>query len=125
MDLGLSGKVALVTGGARDVGREIALTLAREGAAVAVNYRSSQAEADATVADIRKNGGKAAAASTSWSTTRGWFSASASSTRRRPSGSRRSTSGCLASFTAVTPWRRTWFARAAAASSTWQAIPRA
>ena len=61
MDLGLSGKVALVTGGARDVGREIALTLAREGAAVAINYRSSQADADATVAEIRKSGGKAAA----------------------------------------------------------------
>lgn len=61
MDLGLSGKVALVTGGARDVGREIALTLAREGAAVAVNYRNSQADADATVAEIRKHGGKAVA----------------------------------------------------------------
>jgi 3-oxoacyl-[acyl-carrier protein] reductase len=41
MDLELKGKVALVTGAARDVGREIALTLAAEGAAVAVNYRSS------------------------------------------------------------------------------------
>jgi NAD(P)-dependent dehydrogenase (short-subunit alcohol dehydrogenase family) len=61
VDLGFSGKVALVTGGARDIGREIALTLAREGAAVAVNYRSSQADADVTVAEIRKCGGKAAA----------------------------------------------------------------
>jgi 3-oxoacyl-[acyl-carrier protein] reductase len=32
MNLGLDGKVALVTGGARDIGRDIALTLAREGA---------------------------------------------------------------------------------------------
>jgi NAD(P)-dependent dehydrogenase (short-subunit alcohol dehydrogenase family) len=59
MELGLSGKVALVTGGARDVGREIARTLAREGAAVAVNYRGSKAEADAIVAELRNNGGKA------------------------------------------------------------------
>ncbi|HWB46010.1 MAG TPA: 3-oxoacyl-ACP reductase family protein [Hyphomicrobiaceae bacterium] len=61
MDLGLAGKVALVTGGARDVGAEIARTLAREGAAVAVNYRGSKAGADATVAEIRNKGGKAAA----------------------------------------------------------------
>jgi NAD(P)-dependent dehydrogenase (short-subunit alcohol dehydrogenase family) len=61
MDLGLSGKVALVTGGARDVGREIALTLGREGAAVAVNYHHSKAEAGATVAEIRAAGGRAGA----------------------------------------------------------------
>ena len=36
MDLGLKGKVALVTGGARDIGREISLTLAAEGATVGV-----------------------------------------------------------------------------------------
>ena len=57
MDLGLEGKVALVTGGARDVGREVALTLAREGAAVAVNYRNSSA--DAVVAEIAAKGGRA------------------------------------------------------------------
>jgi NAD(P)-dependent dehydrogenase (short-subunit alcohol dehydrogenase family) len=59
MELGLSGKVALVTGGARDVGREIALTLAREGATVAVNYLQSKSDADATVAAIRAGGGRA------------------------------------------------------------------
>ena len=61
MNLGLAGKVALVTGGARDVGREISLSLAREGAAVAVNYMHSTAEADAVVAEIARLGGRAAA----------------------------------------------------------------
>src|SRR6202040_3923763 len=61
MDLGLNGRVALVTGAARDVGREIALTLAAEGAAVAVNYRSSGAEADALVGEIGAKGGMAKA----------------------------------------------------------------
>jgi NAD(P)-dependent dehydrogenase (short-subunit alcohol dehydrogenase family) len=61
MDLGLNGKVALVTGGARDVGREIVLALASEGAAVAVNYRGSEAEALTLVAEIENNGGKARA----------------------------------------------------------------
>jgi 3-oxoacyl-[acyl-carrier protein] reductase len=61
MDLGLTGRIALVTGAARDVGREIALTLAAEGASVAVNYRSSAAEADALVAEIAAKGGTAKA----------------------------------------------------------------
>src|SRR2546425_4516323 len=61
MNLGLGGKVALVTGGARDVGREISLTLAREGAAVAVNYMHSKADADSLVAEITRLGGRAAA----------------------------------------------------------------
>ncbi|MBI4608719.1 MAG: SDR family oxidoreductase [Candidatus Rokubacteria bacterium] len=61
MDLALKGKAALVTGGARDVGREIALTLAREGAAVAVNYLHSKAEAESAVVQIRDGGGQAAA----------------------------------------------------------------
>jgi 3-oxoacyl-[acyl-carrier protein] reductase len=61
MDLNLKGKVALVTGGARDVGREIALTLAAEGAAVAINYRSSGDEAEAAAKEIAAKGGKAKA----------------------------------------------------------------
>jgi len=61
MDLRLSGKVALVTGAARDVGREIALTLAAEGASVAVNYHRSNADAEALVAEIAAGGGKAKA----------------------------------------------------------------
>jgi 3-oxoacyl-[acyl-carrier protein] reductase len=61
MDMRLQGKVALVTGAARDVGREIALTLAAEGAAAAVNYHKSAEEAEAVVAEIKKNGGTAIA----------------------------------------------------------------
>jgi NAD(P)-dependent dehydrogenase (short-subunit alcohol dehydrogenase family) len=61
MDMKLKGKVALVTGAARDVGREIALSLAAEGAAVAVNYRGSKEAAAGVVAEIKKNGGKAIA----------------------------------------------------------------
>src|ERR1700757_1969665 len=61
MDLKLKGKVALVTGAARDVGREIALTLAAEGAAVAVNYATSAAKAEEVVAKIKAGGGTAKA----------------------------------------------------------------
>ena len=61
MDLGLKGKVALVTGAARDVGGEIARTLGAEGATVAVNYMSSADEAEAVVKEIVANGGKAKA----------------------------------------------------------------
>jgi NAD(P)-dependent dehydrogenase (short-subunit alcohol dehydrogenase family) len=61
MDLGLKGRIALVTGAARDVGGEIAKTLAAEGAIVAVNYRTSGKEAEALVAEIAAKGGKAKA----------------------------------------------------------------
>ena len=54
------GKVAIVTGAAgRGMGRSIALTLAREGASVVVNYRTSADRARAIVAHIMSRGGKA------------------------------------------------------------------
>lgn len=53
-------RVALVTGAAKRLGREIALTLARQGWDVAVHCRASQAEAEATADDIRALGRRAA-----------------------------------------------------------------
>jgi 3-oxoacyl-[acyl-carrier protein] reductase/pteridine reductase len=50
----LGGKSALVTGGARRIGREIALALARAGADVAITYRKSQTEASETVRELEQ-----------------------------------------------------------------------
>ena len=57
----LDGRVALVTGAGRNIGRAIALDLAEAGAAVVVNARSNQAEAEAVAKEITDAGGKAIA----------------------------------------------------------------
>ena len=61
MDLDLSGRAALVTGGGRGIGRAISLELAAMGAAVAVNYSRGADAAQAVVAEIEKAGGRAIA----------------------------------------------------------------
>jgi NAD(P)-dependent dehydrogenase (short-subunit alcohol dehydrogenase family) len=59
--MGLEGRVALVTGGGRGIGRGISLGLAKDGATVAVNYRRDEAAALQTVAEIEAMGGRARA----------------------------------------------------------------
>jgi len=54
------GKIALITGGSRGLGRSMALHLARQGTGVILTYRSNRTEADAVVAEIAKLGGHAA-----------------------------------------------------------------
>ena len=57
----LTGKIALVTGAGRGIGREIALTLAKNGATVIVNYNGSKESAEEVVARITRDGGSAEA----------------------------------------------------------------
>lgn len=57
----LNGKIALVTGASRGIGREIALTLAGYGASVIVNYNGSKEKAEEVVKEINENGGTAVA----------------------------------------------------------------
>jgi 3-oxoacyl-[acyl-carrier protein] reductase len=62
MEQSFAGKVALVTGAGKNIGRTIALDLARRGASVVVNGRSDRGAVDAVVAEINAAGGQALAA---------------------------------------------------------------
>ncbi|MED4672115.1 SDR family NAD(P)-dependent oxidoreductase, partial [Lysinibacillus fusiformis] len=57
----LTGKIALVTGSSRGIGRSIALRLAQEGAFVVVHYGKRRNEAEAVVHQIKQSGGNACA----------------------------------------------------------------
>jgi 3-oxoacyl-[acyl-carrier protein] reductase len=59
--MSLNGKVAIVTGASRGIGRQVAIQLAQSGAKVAVNYSSSRGKADEVVKTIEQFGGQAAA----------------------------------------------------------------
>jgi NAD(P)-dependent dehydrogenase (short-subunit alcohol dehydrogenase family) len=61
MNKPLQGKVGLVTGGNRNIGRESALALARQGADIVITYRERREAADKTVADLKALGVRAAA----------------------------------------------------------------
>ncbi len=62
MKIDLTGRVAIVTGGGRGIGRAIATALAGAGAVVVINYRGNSAAAEETVAAITAAGGSARAA---------------------------------------------------------------
>src|SRR5690242_9964003 len=64
LDLSLTGKVALVTGASRGIGRAIAFALAEQGAAVAVHYRGQAEAAQSVVDTILANSGRAIAVQT-------------------------------------------------------------
>ena len=57
----LNGKVAVVTGASRGIGRQIAISMAKEGAVVIVNYNGSAAKAEEVVKEITEAGGQAEA----------------------------------------------------------------
>lgn len=61
MRVDLQGRVAIVTGGARDIGRAVSLKLAECGASVVVNYYTSADRAKAVVAEVESRGGRALA----------------------------------------------------------------
>jgi 3-oxoacyl-[acyl-carrier protein] reductase len=71
MTIDLIEQTAVVTGGARDIGRAISLKLAEAGARVVVNYHASRDQAETVVDDIKRRGGEAIAVQADVSTTAG------------------------------------------------------
>jgi len=65
MDLGLEGRIVLITGGSRGIGRAAALAFGREGARVALTYNRDRARAETVVAELRAAGSEAMAVSLS------------------------------------------------------------
>ncbi|MBT2292511.1 SDR family oxidoreductase [Paenibacillus albidus] len=59
--MSLNGKVVIVTGASRGIGRQVAIQLAQSGAKVVVNYSSNQVKADEVVKTIERSGGEATA----------------------------------------------------------------
>jgi 3-oxoacyl-[acyl-carrier protein] reductase len=57
-DRDLKGKVALITGGSRGIGRQIAIALARHGAGIAVNYLQSESEANKVLSEVEDCGSR-------------------------------------------------------------------
>jgi 3-oxoacyl-[acyl-carrier protein] reductase len=55
----LKGKVAVVTGGSRDIGKAVSIKLAAEGAKVVINYLNNETQAAETLAAVQQAGGEA------------------------------------------------------------------